>query len=333
MANPNDGLYSDNTSHFKPGNPFADREPLFQDRPTLPTPDVKEEGEQQRQSYQQSWQEPQQQQQYLYQQQQSLPPTSVGLQPKGSDYEQGSVSSTPLAMGIAAIVLAVLGVGLNWIPSTGYLGLLFILPAFVLSIMVLVKAKKKALGVIALVISILGLLGSAALFAFEQRGEELIGVQETVVEEKVEVEGQSAKSKKSEEERLPKKPLLSDDRTETSEVFSKVSAGEEYAFIHQMRLKHLDDLETSKWEAIPESQERFYSRMALLYILTDMDSALLIQPNRQDAQEMVREAQELEQRFYAEEPLGKDVEVHTSDNALFIYDGDTGEATYTPDAG
>ena len=256
---------------------------------------------------------------------QNFPPIPVGL-PEQEEKPSNALAWNILA--VVALVLAVGGIAVGLFFPKYYLGLAFITPALVLALASAVFSKRRALGVVALVVSSVALLLNVMMFAYSFKSGAEETTNEAVVEEKIEEGTPETNTVEPEKEA----PETKDKTVPVSPT--DVPIGKEYDFIHEMRLRHLEALnEGSKWEVIPDSQENFYAHIALLYILTDMDSALMIQSNNPKAQEMVQEAQELEERFFNQEPLGKDVEIHTSDGALFIYDGDTGEATYTPNAG
>ncbi len=84
----------------------------------------------------------------------------------------------------------------------------------------------------------------------------------------------------------------------------------------------------SLWQQIPDTEHNRVAVQAFLYILTDMHSAFLWGVDEPTAQRFQTDAEELERKLLAQEPLGTDVKI-TSDKGTFTYNGDTGEGGWT----
>jgi len=105
-----------------------------------------------------------------------------------------------------------------------------------------------------------------------------------------------------------------------------VPAGEVEATLQRM----IDDYKASLrdgslWERIPETEFNQTAVTAFLYLLTDLRLAASFGG---DTSGYLEEAEELERKLLAQEPLGSDIRIVLSDRT-FTYDGETGEGGYT----
>lgn len=80
------------------------------------------------------------------------------------------------------------------------------------------------------------------------------------------------------------------------------------------------------WELIERTEENNGAAIAFSYILSDVRGALRFGPSNADKEYYSKYVKLMETRFLAEEPLGVNVHITTSDGRVFIYDGDTGES-------
>lgn len=79
----------------------------------------------------------------------------------------------------------------------------------------------------------------------------------------------------------------------------------------------------SLWQRIPDDEHNRVAVQAFLYLLTDMHSAFLWGVDDATAQKFKTDAETLEQKLLAQQPLGTSVKI-TGKNGTFTYDGDTG---------
>jgi hypothetical protein len=82
----------------------------------------------------------------------------------------------------------------------------------------------------------------------------------------------------------------------------------------------------SIWAKIAETQENRFAIQAYLFILADMKAATRLGA---DTTGYVERMEYLEGLLLDEKPLGVDVDITTS-RGHFVYDGTTGEGSYTP---
>ncbi|GAA4488342.1 hypothetical protein [Microbacterium panaciterrae] len=79
----------------------------------------------------------------------------------------------------------------------------------------------------------------------------------------------------------------------------------------------------SLWQRIPDDEHNRVAVQAFLYLLTDMHSAFLWGVDDATAQKFKTDAETLEGKLLAQQPLGTSVKI-TGKNGTFTYDGDTG---------
>lgn len=87
------------------------------------------------------------------------------------------------------------------------------------------------------------------------------------------------------------------------------------------------------WERIPDTERNRAAVSAFLYLITDMKIATIWGVDKETQAQYARDAQLLEERLLAQEPLGTSVEITFEDGRVFRYDGETGEGGYTEPEG
>ena len=80
--------------------------------------------------------------------------------------------------------------------------------------------------------------------------------------------------------------------------------------------------------ADPDDEHNRVAVQAFLYILTDMHSAFLWGVDEPTAQKFKTDAEDVERKLLAQQPLGTDIKI-TSNNGTFTYNGDTGEGGWS----
>ena len=84
----------------------------------------------------------------------------------------------------------------------------------------------------------------------------------------------------------------------------------------------------SLWQQIPDDEHNRVAVQAFLYILTDMHAAFLWGVDEPTAQKFKTDAEDVERKLLAQQPLGTDIKI-TGKNGTFTYNGDTGEGGWS----
>ncbi len=122
-------------------------------------------------------------------------------------------------------------------------------------------------------------------------------------------------------------PTLTDD----PEIPGTGSVGDRLGELAEQYRQARDD--GTLWERIPDTERNRAAVSAFLYLITDMKIATIWGVDKETQAQYAQDAQRLEERLLAQEPLGTSVEITFEDGRVFRYDGETGEGGYTEPEG
>ncbi|MDA4890685.1 hypothetical protein PFZ55_27735 [Streptomyces sp. MS2A] len=122
-------------------------------------------------------------------------------------------------------------------------------------------------------------------------------------------------------------PTLTDD----PEIPGTGSVGDRLEELAEQYRQARDD--GTLWERIPDTERNRAAVSAFLYLITDMKIATIWGVDKETQAQYTQDAQRLEERLLAQEPLGTSVEITFEDGRVFRYDGETGEGGYTEPEG